>query len=339
VKLSSLDAVVQSLSRDVAIGGLSSPLLSWLAAAGLLIFFGWQAARLWRDVNGVRTTLGAVRPLLADLASDGEAFDLQTMYRRSVLHDKDFFDRGAMSGTTDMERLTRVDAAMSDIDALRRPWAQFRQTLLIERAPWFKEPHIYSTRPAEDFFAADRILGRSVDLAFYAQVPSLITGFGLLLTFVAICIGLSRLHADAAAVTGVQGLINGLAGKFLTSIVALVCANVFIVLERGAMRRLHDAHGEFLTLLDESFPRRTVEDLIDALVRQQVRRPPEPRKEEDPLLTEVRRLGPAIDQLAAATRMLIARFPQREEASPEEGWGRSARGHDFVEFAAEPRRG
>jgi hypothetical protein len=312
-----MSALLRSLSRDVTVGGLSSPLLSWLAAAGLVAFFAWQLARLCRDVARVRATLAAVQPMLADLATDNEAFDLQTMYRRSVLHDKDFFDRGAMSGTTDMERLTRVDTAMSEIDALRRPWAQFRQTLLIERAPWFKEPHVYSTRAAEDFFGAERILGGAVDLGFYAQVPSLLTGFGLLLTFVALCVGLSRLHADAAAVTGVQGLINGLAGKFLTSIVALICANLFIVTERGAMRRLHGAHGDFLALLDESFPRRTVEDLVDALVRQQVRRQPEPRKEEDPLLVEVRRLGPAIDQLTGAVRTLVARAGPREDTAAE----------------------
>ena len=33
----------------------------------------------------------------------------------------------------------------------------------------------------------------------------------------------------------IQGLINGLAGKFLTSIVGLLCANVFVLLEVGGL--------------------------------------------------------------------------------------------------------
>ncbi len=309
------DVVTEGFARDIEIGGLSSPLLSWLAAGGLLLFFGWQATRLFRDVSRATAAFTTVRPLLATIAPEGDASDLQGMYKRAVLHDKDFFARGSLSGTTDMDRLTKVDTAMSEIEGLRRPWVQFRQTLLIERAPWFKEPRVYSTRGAEEFFTADKVLAGSIDLAFYGQVPSLITGFGLLLTFVALCIGLSRLHADASTITGVQGLINGLAGKFLTSIVALIGANLFIMLERPAVRRLHGVHREFVTLLDEAFPRRTVEDLVDSLVRYHIRRKPDAGSgDDDPLASEIReRLSPSIEELAVAVRLLSARLQELGE--------------------------
>jgi hypothetical protein len=305
-------AVTLLLARDVTIGGLSSPLLCWLGAGGVLLFFGWQVTRLFRDASRATASFRSVHPLLVSLADEIEPSDLQRTYARAVSEGTDFLSRGSMASTTDIDRLLTVDRAMRETEAFRRPWIQFRKTLLIERAPWFKNPHIYSTRGAEDFFTQEKVLGASIDLGFYGQVPSLITGFGLVLTFVAICIGLSRLHAEAATITGVQGLINGLAGKFLTSIVALVCANVFILLERPAVRRLLELHGEFVTLVDESFPRRTVEDLLDVLGRQQTRRPTAaPDGHDDAATLEIReRLRASLDELTSAVRRLADRAPE-----------------------------
>jgi len=157
------------------------------------------------------------------------------------------------------------------------------------------------------------VLSRSLDLGYVAQIPSLLTGFGLLMTFVAICLGLSRLHADGTTISGVQGLVNGLAGKFLTSIVALVCANVFVLLERPAVGRLLARHREFVALLDESFPRRTPEDLLDALARQNALRPTAgaPVGVDDDNATSpdvLNRLAASIDTLNSVVRVLAARL-------------------------------
>jgi len=91
----------------------------------------------------------------------------------------------------------------------------------------------------------------------------LITGGGLLLTFLAILIGLSKLHADGSHIVGIQGLINGLAGKFLTSIVGLLCANLFVLLEKSAMHRLATTQQQFVTMVDELFPRKTMEQMLE----------------------------------------------------------------------------
>jgi hypothetical protein len=259
--------LVDLLTRDVSPwGGLASPLLCWLGAAGLVGFFCWQAARLLAGARRAGEPLARLLPRLGELAGAVEAVDLARSYDRA------FIDRRptappAQSEPDDLDRLRELDGEMREIDALRRPWIQFRKTLLIEHVQWFKEPRVFSTRPAGDFFTPDAVLGGRVDLAFFAQVPSLITGLGLLLTFVAICIGLSRLHAEGQSIAGIPGLINGLAGKFLTSIVGLICANVFLLVERPAVRALLDRHAEFVALIDESFPRRTAEDLLDELRR------------------------------------------------------------------------
>lgn len=313
-------AITEVLARDVSLlGGFKSPLLSWLGSAGLLLFFGWQVARLLVEVARASHPFVEVRPLLNALAERVEALDIRQAYDRAFADRREAPPRGepsAAGGTdTDVDRLREIDEAMRETGAFRRPWGQFRKTLLIEHVPWFKEPRVFSTRRAEEFFTQEAVLGSRIDLTFYGQVPSLITGLGLLLTFVAICIGLSRLHAEGQTVTGIQGLINGLAGKFLTSIVGLVCANLFVLLERPAVRRLRVLHEEFLILLDESFQRRTVEDLLDALGRHRPLREAALRdgRHEDVARGINERLGAPIEELTAAVRALSERVHEPRE--------------------------
>jgi hypothetical protein len=112
-----------------------------------------------------------------------------------------------------------------------------------------------------------------VNLVFYRQFPSLVTGLGLLLTFLALFIGLGKLHAEGSEIVGIQGLINGLAGKFLTSIVGLVVANVFTFLEKPIVARLMNAHHAFLGLIDQLFPRKTMEQMLEQLTAKQGQTP------------------------------------------------------------------
>jgi hypothetical protein len=308
--------VLAGLGRDVTIGGLTSPLLSWLAAGALLVFFGWQVVRLLTGVARASAPFAELHPLLTSLAEDVEASDLSRSYERawSIGRTSPRDARTAL----DFDRLTRLDTSMRESDALRRPWIQLRKTLLIEHVSWFKEPRIFSTRRAEEFFTPEAVLSPSLDLGYFAQVPSLLTGFGLLMTFVAICLGLSRLHADGTTISGIQGLVNGLAGKFLTSIVALVCANVFVLLERPAVGRLLARHREFVALLDESFPRRTPEDLLDALARQHALRPTAGAgvgvdDDGTASLDVLHRLAASIDTLNSVVRALAVRLDASED--------------------------
>src|SRR6185436_11526724 len=63
----------------------------------------------------------------------------------------------------------------------------------------------------------------------------------------------------------IQGLINGLAGKFLTSIVGLIVANLFTLIEKPMVFRLMNAHHSFLNLMDTLFPRKTMEQMLEQL--------------------------------------------------------------------------
>jgi hypothetical protein len=101
--------------------------------------------------------------------------------------------------------------------------------------------------------------------------------------------------------------------------VGLVCANLFVLVERPAVRRLLDRHAEFLTLLEESFPRRTMEELLDALDRRRTRRvfgadgrTAEPQDQED-------RLRASVEALTTSVRSLSERLPQAADGLTSAG--------------------
>jgi hypothetical protein len=127
------------------------------------------------------------------------------------------------------------------------------------------EPRLFSTKRAEDVLTQEALMADQINLPFYQQFPSLVTGIGLLLTFLALFIGLGKLHAEGSEIVGIQGLINGLAGKFLTSIVGLMVANLFTFIEKPMVSRLMQAHHRFLGHIDYLFPRKTMEQMLEQL--------------------------------------------------------------------------
>jgi len=255
------------LSRDASFfGGPQSPMLSWLGSFGIVLFFLWHVMRLRREVSGAQRPFNRVRPALIALANERGDADHERFTSRALVGFSPPTGQTPPSPTRiDCDDLHAIETAMQNEPMFRQPWAQFRKTLVLEHVPWFVEPRIFSTRRAEEVFTQDTLLSHRVNLAFYSQLPSLVTGIGLLLTFLALFIGLSKLHADGHEIVGIQGLINGLAGKFLTSIVGLIAANLFTLIEKPLVFRLMNEHHAFLGLIDKLFPRKTMEQMLEQL--------------------------------------------------------------------------
>lgn len=257
-------SIWEFLSQDVALfGGLHSPLLSWLGSCGLLVFFLWHVGRLTTAISIVQGCYTRVWPTLTRLTSSRKSLQSEWLTIPGLSDTKKAGNQpGSQSDRIDLDDLQSLDKAMRQEVRLEQAWLHFRKTFVVERTAWFIEPRVFATRTAADFFPRDLLNGR-FNLSFYHQFPSLITGIGLLLTFLAILIGLSKLHADGSHIVGIQGLINGLAGKFLTSIVGLVCANLFVLIEKSALHRLATTQQQFVTMVDELFPRKTMEQMLE----------------------------------------------------------------------------
>lgn len=257
-------AIWEFFGRDITLfGELHSPMLSWLGSGGLIILFLWHAGRLMSAISSGQACYMRVWPTLERLAASRKSVQAEWLVVPNLSEIKKAANpTGAQPERVDLDDLHTLDTAMRGEPRLEQAWLHFRKTFVVERTAWFIEPKVFATRTAAEFFPRD-LLNSRLNLAFYHQFPSLITGGGLLFTFLAILIGLSKLHADGSHIVGIQGLINGLAGKFLTSIVGLLCANVFVLLEKSALHRLATTQQQFVTMVDELFPRRTMEQMLE----------------------------------------------------------------------------
>jgi hypothetical protein len=144
-------------------------------------------------------------------------------------------------------------------------WQLFEETLLVSG----EGSDCYTTQPVESAFSKTALIEENVQVGFYNTVPGILTGLGLLMTFVAILDGLS--HVTVAAnmdVQGIGGLINGLSGKFVSSITAVTCAVSFVFVERIAYSRPNAAYRRLLKHLSARFKRRTTEHLLHGIQSQ-----------------------------------------------------------------------
>jgi CDP-diacylglycerol pyrophosphatase len=95
--------------------------------------------------------------------------------------------------------------------------------------------------------------------AFHESVPGILTSLGLLATFVAILLALAGVAYNpddpAHAVSGIDQLINGLSGKFLSSIIALALSVIFTLLEKKVCdRQLLESYTLLVRRAANTFP-------------------------------------------------------------------------------------
>ena len=262
-----LPQAFQLLTQDASpFGLLSAPLISWCGSAGLALFFLWQITRLYQKSTQTAQPFARVSRCLGQLARERRHLDQDNLTSHlSGASKPRQQDAPLHLDRRDGKDLQLIDATFEREPWLAQAWKQYRKTLISEQVAWYIEPRIFSSRPAQDLFSLDTVFRGQLNLVWYQQVPSLLTGIGLLFTFIALLVGLSKLHADGHAIAGIQGLINGLAGKFLTSIVGLVCSTLFTLLEKPLLFRLLSAHQHCIHLIDDLFPRKTLEQILEDL--------------------------------------------------------------------------
>ncbi|NGZ09740.1 MAG: hypothetical protein CV088_10190 [Nitrospira sp. LK70] len=261
-ELDPVTALWELLSRDArVVGGLQSPMLSWIGAATILILCLWHGAVLIRGLVQIRRTLSRFQAIVAPLVSARQQASkdwlvIPALAKRRARHGESAETR------RDLDDLQALDRAVRSEQAFVRDWLSYRKTLAVEQSAWFLEPTVHSQRSASEFFSFESLCAAQLNIRFYRQLPAFMTGMGLMFTFIAILIGLSKLHANGSEIDGIQGLINGLSGKFVTSIVGLACANAFTLLENSLWHRLDNRHRECIALLDEMFPQKATDQSV-----------------------------------------------------------------------------
>jgi hypothetical protein len=116
----------------------------------------------------------------------------------------------------------------------------------------------FLTETPREALPYETIVSRHFHSAIFSTFPGLLTGAGLTLTFVAILLALYGVHYDKAntvdPITGIDTLINGLSGKFLSSIVALVFSILFTLYEKSVVRRLRTRYERMIAAVSQAIP-------------------------------------------------------------------------------------
>jgi hypothetical protein len=203
-----------------------------LYGCGVLIAFAALAAgALLRDTEKARTQMGLLTSALKPfLGRDG-----------LTLHALD--ELRTACGTLDVfprELWSRIDRHIE------------RYTSPADVEGWFL------TEPARELLPHEVVVGRQFNASLYNAIPGLLTAAGLTLTFLAILLALYGVHYDKAntaePITGIDKLINGLSGKFLSSILALCLSICFTFYEKFRARRLRQSYERLLMALSEAVP-------------------------------------------------------------------------------------
>ncbi len=115
----------------------------------------------------------------------------------------------------------------------------------------------------------DQVIAKLFATELLEAIPGMLTALGLIGTFVAIALGLGGLSQEGnGVIRGVDALLGGLGGKFISSIAALACALLLQAVDSIWLRkRLRALHERLLQELSVAFPRVSMTQQLSDLLR------------------------------------------------------------------------
>lgn len=147
-----------------------------------------------------------------------------------------------------------LDKTFTDSDSrpLLDSWIDYKSHLVLRRTE--DDAGYWSAIPANSAFSETNVAVERLNRDWYKSLPSTITGIGLLGTFFAILVALLDVRLVENRVQGLELLIQGLSGKFLSSVVALLCATLFIFVEKRRFHALDRIRIQLASIIDRRIP-------------------------------------------------------------------------------------
>ena len=229
------------LKATKSLWGLTAPWFAWVAAAVLLIFPLLALIFLWWRVRSESRRLEDAAKRVNQLRS---RFPLDPRKGLSVA------------------AFNQIAEIFSKSPPLQRPWSSFAANMVSRRQASGEEQY-WGSESAEGVFSEEALYGGRINLPFFVSLPGIVTGTGLLFTFLAILVALLDVKiTQSQQITGLDLLIQGLSGKFVSSIAALLSATIFLLCERVLLHRLTRARLDLIGALNAFVPKLTSAKLL-----------------------------------------------------------------------------
>ncbi len=219
---------------------VAAPLFLWAGCLSIVVLSLYQGYRLFTESARVVKALNRLTKQINSIEPQNRALD------------------GV--GLEELRELMVKSPLVSDA------WGEFEETLLIHTEG--NTQQVFNTRQADGYFSQGAILGGRINMRLYSAFPGILTSIGLLLTFIAILLGLSHIQPDPAAqgkLTGVEELVYSLSGKFISSICALFCAVFFTFFEKLRENLLSRSVHGFIKALNKRFARKPAEHILQLI--------------------------------------------------------------------------
>jgi ABC-type transporter Mla subunit MlaD len=189
--------------------GLRAPVFSWLVSVGLMAYCALILLRQLRESKIRQRTLS-----VADRRLDALHPGHPPAQNR----------RNGISGRL----LQEIEKVFSDLPPLGTAW-QTISSSMIRRTDRNGEERFWIAEDIGALFSESTASGSQG----YRNASAIITGVGLLATFLAILVALLDVRLANNRIQGLDLLIQGLSGKFLSSVVAVACATTLVFFEKG----------------------------------------------------------------------------------------------------------
>lgn len=143
------------------------------------------------------------------------------------------------------------------------PWTEFVETLILP-GPGSKEP-IRNSHEVSRYLNSASIVAPEVALGFYRSMPNLLTGFGILGTFMGLAAGVGAASSGLASgdpteiPASLQQLLGGASMAFLTSITGILSSIIFVFVERRTSLRLQLGVDNWVRAIESCVQRVTTE--------------------------------------------------------------------------------
>lgn len=227
------DSIIGSLEKLLH----NAPSLILLGCAGLIVWFIYFWYKIYVASHKVRQGLQTLTATLDGLRGN---------------------EKGESRNGLSLERKDIYFVECENIKGLPGQWwARLAQRIDLYRSPEDREGWFLTESP-RTALPYEFVVGRNFHAANFSAFPGILTGSGLTLTFIAILLGLLGVHYDKAntidPISGIDTLINGLSGKFLSSIIALLLSIAFTFIEKQSVRGLRRDYEDLLSRIGDSIP-------------------------------------------------------------------------------------
>lgn len=225
--------MLKFLKNTWMFAGIEAPQFIWVAAGALilgtfavLIRFNWK---VWRLTKLHRATAARMRALRKDHPV-------------------------ALAGGMSLAAFDKACRVFEATPSLQSAWEYFVAQRVLRRS-LEGEDQVWVAQGAEVAFTDTVIIDSRINRGFFSAVPGIVTGTGLLFTFIAILVALLDVRLTGEKqVEGLDLLIKGLSGKFISSISALFAATAYLLCEKPLLHRLSRSRSELVSSINAVFP-------------------------------------------------------------------------------------